>query len=784
MDLRFFIRPLAGLVLVVMYFVPTRGLAQLNPIFSLNEGGFEQGSTLAENGWEVINGSAANGWTLGANYPGATGSRCVYLSSDYNSTNPNTTLVPAASIGQTVHLFRTVSIPASDSAIFLQFKVTSAINSGVTQLNVHLDTSMLTIFSGNPVGTSIWSVSSSMINSGSFAPVILQVPSVYAGKIVRLRFEFRILTNLSTITASTRGVALDDIGLTTRPFTGNTIMASAVGGNWSNPATWVGGLIPSGGEDVVIPASAILQADIGLQPGGKTLLVQGTINGNISVVGNPGVISSRGSLTIASTGRLLVRERLLRIGGHFTAEQGAVIDVRAGGLIFDSTGLVNEQRVITLDSMGQFVNRVMASLNCSAPAGLRFQMANATTDTLRVYSSLTLGAGTANLGGHVLMDNSVASALAGAVVPALCTIVIQRGSLTSFPLLGQNCNLEVRYLHTASLSDPLIAGSRNELPPNRRFGRLTIGTAFSYLRLIDDIWLTDNVSNTLWLFGPAMVDSGRKVVLLNAGATTGVSTANNGLLQGKLVLTINSTSAINKRYPVGLNNIPNHFELRSVITTGEAKISVEAIPPSTGLGATPVFPLTALSPMARIKVMIDSGLVSSISQVGAYFTSADGIAASQIGSLRLGQSSTLQGAYASIGPSTAPTASPVISNTGSYASSAFYTLALEGGEFRRVWTGGGRTDVWETPENWSGNQVPTASDNVVFAGPFTRVSLTGDYQVASLEVGPQSTIELQAGSRLRIGQGAGTGSLVFGGLVGQGHAYGIRALPGSVLRVD
>ena len=753
-------------------------LAQLNPAFTLNQGGFQVGSTFADNGWEAVNGSAVNGWALGGNYPGATGGRCAYLTSDYASANPSTTLVAATVSGQVVHLFRTLTLPATDSAIFIQFRLTSLL-AGNVSLNVHLDTVLTPLVAGSVQGTPVWRMTTGLVNTGNFTDYTIQVPSLYAGKVVRLRFEYRPLSNLFNVT-NARGYAIDDVGVFTRPYLGNTITAQAAGGGWSNPATWVGGLVPTIGEHVVIPAGATVTADAFGEPGGRNMTVQGVLSGVLTNPGTPGSINVWGSLTVTNTGQVQMSDRTVRVGGHLTAQPGAVLDLRRGSLMLDSTGLVTTQRVISLDSMGQFTNRVVATLSCFAPEGVRFQLSNANNDTLRVYFNLGLFNGVLSHGGRILLDNTLGAALAGGSNPPSFILSVSRGSLSSFPTLGSLCNLELRYSHSTTLANPLIAGSRNELPPNRRFGRLTVGSAFAYLRLVDDIWLTDNVSNTLWLFGPASVDPGKRITLLNTNAT--VFTGNQGLLQGKLVLTVNSSNELTRRFPVGLNGIPNHFELRGMTTTGEAKIGVEAVLP----GGTPalVAPLTGLSPLARIRVTIDSGVVNTVSSVAAFYTVADGIEAPQVANLRVARSTTLAGSYSSIGPSTPPSASPVVSNTGSFASNAFYSLALEGGVFRKLWTGAAGTDSWDTPENWSGNTLPSCSDNVVLSPQFVTIRVSGDRQVGGLELGPQTTLELRSGSRLRIGCATGTGRLLINGFGGSGHFYGIRAMPGSTLRVE
>lgn len=750
------------------------GWSQLTPAFPLSQGGFQQGTTLVDNGWEVANGSAVNGWAIGGNYPGATDGRCAYITNDYLSSNANATLGSVTnSANQVVHLYRTVNLPAADSAIFLQFRYAAAHNA-THFLSVVLDTVFFNLINSAPMGSPIWTFS--VLTSGGFIMQNVQIPPAFAGRQVRLRFEVRPL-GIFNAGANLRGFALDDIAIQTRPYTGQLIRAVATGGNWADSTTWDNRLVPSLGEDVLIPSGATVVADLRGIAGARNLTVLGTLQGTVTN-GPQGTIQTRSSLAVS--GQMLIRDRQLRIGGEITMLPGGLIDLRRGGLTFDSSDLFTTRRTLRMNSADQFQGKIISTFSCLAPEGVLFDISGS-ADTLKVYSNLLLGAGQLEHRGKLLLDNSIAVSQAGvAANPATFVLSVQRGSMASFPLIGTNTNLELRYSHTATQQQPLLLGSRNEVPSNRRVGRLTVGTVSSFLRIDQDLWLTDNVNNTLWAFGPIAVDPGKRIVLLNTGPNTGALTANQGLIQGKLVLTLNSTTALTKRFPVGLGGIPNHVELRGITTSGEAKIGVEAI---TAGAATVVAPLTALSPLARIRVTIDSGTVSNITQVAGFYTVADGILPEQVGNLQLGMSSTLNGSYTSIGPTTAATSSPIVSNTGSYASNAFYSLALAGGGFRKLWTGAAGTDNWETPENWSGNTLPGCSDSVVVAPQFVTVRLSGDRQVGSLEVGAQTTLELRAGSRLRVGCTTGSGRLVINGTAGQ-SVYGIRALPGSTLRVE
>jgi hypothetical protein len=81
------------------------------------DGGFENGSTFAANGWTVVNGAQTNQWFVGA--PGAdAGSNGAYVSNDGGTTNAYN--VNATSI---VHFYRDITIPAGTAFLTLTFRV-------------------------------------------------------------------------------------------------------------------------------------------------------------------------------------------------------------------------------------------------------------------------------------------------------------------------------------------------------------------------------------------------------------------------------------------------------------------------------------------------------------------------------------------------------------------------------------------------------------------------------------------------------------------------------------
>jgi hypothetical protein len=77
-------------------------------------GGFESGSTFAENGWTAVNGTSGNYYFVGA-VPGAyAGSNCAF-------TSGWSTVWEGHTQDSFRHIYRDVSFPAGETAILLTF---------------------------------------------------------------------------------------------------------------------------------------------------------------------------------------------------------------------------------------------------------------------------------------------------------------------------------------------------------------------------------------------------------------------------------------------------------------------------------------------------------------------------------------------------------------------------------------------------------------------------------------------------------------------------------------
>ncbi len=82
------------------------------------DGGFENGTTFAANGWTVVNGAAGtNNWFVGATAPPSAGTQSAFIDNGTGLTNVFTNTATT-----TVHFYKDITFPAGQTSISLSFK--------------------------------------------------------------------------------------------------------------------------------------------------------------------------------------------------------------------------------------------------------------------------------------------------------------------------------------------------------------------------------------------------------------------------------------------------------------------------------------------------------------------------------------------------------------------------------------------------------------------------------------------------------------------------------------
>ncbi|MBL8299995.1 MAG: fibronectin type III domain-containing protein, partial [Rhodanobacteraceae bacterium] len=206
-------------------------------------------------------------------------------------------------------------------------------------------------------------------------------------------------------------------GAQATPPAGN-VTSTGAGGNWSNPATWVGGVVPLASDNVTIAAGATVTIDTAALAYALTIASNGVLQWETTIARTLTVgsdVTIDGFFQSQPTGT--VTTHALSVGGNLTnnntldfatATSGAGITFTgAGNATFGGAGVTTDVRAIGM-------NKGTSNANTLELATTNFTVQGATTD---VAGFLTVTNGTFKLSGTFTGTNRV-FAIAGYSIPA------------------------------------------------------------------------------------------------------------------------------------------------------------------------------------------------------------------------------------------------------------------------------------------------------------------------------------------------------------------------------
>ena len=282
---------LSILVLFFSFFISN---AQTTLISPSGDGGFENGSTFATNGWTNAS-SANNPWIVGAAVSAAPISgNSAYISNDAGVTNAYTPANNASNF-----FWRDVTVPAGENVIRLTFNWICQGESTYDNWQVfYAPTSVVPTGSTTHPGSGATNVPAGIAGAtwlgngnlqGTVQTTTIFLPTSLAGTTFRLIFHWKNETGGTQPPAS-----IDNISLTSRAYGTFTSIAT---GNWSSPATWDANDVPTVLDDAIISTSNIVTVDAT----GQTI-DELTVNGTLTYGVTPTSFNVVNNLTVAAGG--------------------------------------------------------------------------------------------------------------------------------------------------------------------------------------------------------------------------------------------------------------------------------------------------------------------------------------------------------------------------------------------------------------------------------------------------------------------------------------------------
>ncbi|UQD54974.1 GEVED domain-containing protein [Flavobacterium sp. K5-23] len=192
---------------MMLFITGNTTVAQTLLIDPAGDGGFETGTTFVANGWTADTGSNRN-WYVGTGQTGYTGNRCAFIGN-------SATTVGSDGSTRTVHLYRSITIPAGATNIQLSFKYKQAVSDFINPIYydyITVYTDNTTPSSGSFPGGTLQFGPYPNVSVSSFTTQNITFPNTLSGTTTNLIFTFKS----DAVTPIGYG-AIDDVSLTYTP---------------------------------------------------------------------------------------------------------------------------------------------------------------------------------------------------------------------------------------------------------------------------------------------------------------------------------------------------------------------------------------------------------------------------------------------------------------------------------------------------------------------------------------------------------------------------------------
>lgn len=409
-----------ALVVLMTLFSFSEMQAQTTLINPATDGGFNSGTTFSANGWTVANqGNGAVKWVVGtAVSSGAITGNSAYVSLDNGETNSSAGISGA----RTVYFYKDITIPAGQTNIALTFNWKAVGTSwqvfvaptSVTPTGTDLQLTVPATVAG---ATSV--LYNSTTGTGVTQNAFGFIPPSFAGTTARLIFMW----SNGSGGGSNPPAAIDNISVVSRA--GGNEIASVASGNFTNPATWDVGYVPSPADDIVINVDNTVTIDArnlganNMYVAGANAVVQFGAVSDEFTISNDLLISGSGARFNVYEGG---NGKSLKVGHDITLASGGRLDVSVGSttanagalnlfgstlqtISSDGTGIIGGTVSATgTTNTAGIINQLVVSNTSTAIPNIDWQLNN-----IRIKSILRLNSGRVKLGGNKIILGNYAA---------------------------------------------------------------------------------------------------------------------------------------------------------------------------------------------------------------------------------------------------------------------------------------------------------------------------------------------------------------------------------------
>lgn len=359
--------------------------------------------------------------------------------------------------------------------------------------------------------------------------------------------------------------------------TADNIISTSIGGDWGNPGTWVGGVVPDFLDNVTIANGATVTVNVSPSVASLTVGegVSGILNFNASA---SRILTVNGNLTVqtgasfTSVPTIGTSTRQLSLAGNL---------VNNGACDFSQTAFVLAFLGTTPQSFGgsgTFANsNGVGIVQINNPAGVTALV------PIRVPVQLDLINGNFNVGSALSFNYTIP--------PTATATTIRRSPLSQIvgtPLFVSD-TINIQYVFFTGQTSALITTGA-EVPTSRRVHTLTISNPAGVTLSGGDLNVFSTSTPITFTTGVLNVGSSNSVFFVNPSSTIPAG-SDASHINGPIRFRVNSASAVSRTLPIGSGGLRRPVTVGG-LNTGSVNLDIRISLVSAPSGTT-VAPVTA-----------------------------------------------------------------------------------------------------------------------------------------------------------------------------------------------